>query len=332
MAGLLLNCNGVRMKPAFTIENTAAETFRGLGLMVCGALLLPGMDTVAKYLGSVLQVPTGEVALGRFILQAVLTVPLLLLLEGPQSFRIEKPMMHLLRGALTGVASILFFTALKFMPLADAISIFFVEPFILTILSAVVLKETVGWHRRIAIVMGFVGALIVIRPSFAVFGVVALFPLGTATLFSIYLLFSRQLTGTASPLAMQLYAGVGGAISVFFAMIAGTMLDVQELRLGLPTEAHVWMFMLLLGAVGLIGHFLVTFAFQLAPASMLAPFQYLEIISATLLGFLVFGDYPDALKWLGVAIIVSSGLYLFWREQLAARQAAPVSDEPLQGR
>jgi drug/metabolite transporter (DMT)-like permease len=224
---------------------------------------------------------------------------------------------------LHAAATLLFFTAVKYMPLADVFAIYFVEPFMLTAMSALFLGEKVGWRRWVAIVIGFCGAMIVIQPSFEIFGLKALLPVVCAFLFALYLFLNRAIGEADPPLTMQTISGLGGTICMGLVLAVGHGLGNADFTPGLPTSLFTLTLVLLLGGLSGYGHLLVVQAFRLAPVSILAPFQYFEIISATLLGFLVFGDFPSASKWLGVAIIVGSGLYVIWRERKAAN-AAPI--------
>ena len=203
---------------------------------------------------------------------------------------------------------------MKYMPLADAMAVFFVEPLMLTLLSAVVLKETVGWRRRIAVAVGFIGTLIVIQPSWELFGWVSLLPLGTAALFAVYLVLNRRLGVHDTPLVMQLYAGIGGTVTVIVALFLGASFGVSDMTLGTPATGMSWFLLFAIGAIATGGHLLVVQASRLAPASLLAPFQYLEIVMAVIIGLFVFQEFPTASKWLGIAIIIASGAYVVWRE------------------
>jgi len=290
----------------------------GIALMAGGVMLLPVMDAIAKYLATAESMAPGQVSFYRFFFQFLATLPPLIVSGGLAAFRAKRLWLNLLRGTLLAMASLFFFTAVKYMPLADAVAIFFVEPFILTALSALVLGERVGWRRWTAIAVGFLGAVLVINPSFDRFGLVALLPLVTATLFSFYMLMNRALGRIDSPLVMQYVAGFGG--SVFLALtllLGGTVGGVGDLDPSLPHSAVAWTLVLVLGGLAAYGHLLVVKAFQHAPASLLAPFQYLEIVSAVLLGYVIFSDFPDASKFLGIAIIVGSGLFIVWRERRA---------------
>jgi drug/metabolite transporter (DMT)-like permease len=296
---------------------------KGLTLMALAMAILPCMDAIAKYMATFQAMSPGQVTFYRFFFQMLLTLPLLVTVAGKDAFRARRPWMNLLRGVLHAAATLLFFTAVKYMPLADVFAIYFVEPFMLTAMSGLFLGEKVGWRRWVAIVIGFCGAMIVIQPSFEIFGLKALLPVVCAFLFALYLFLNRAIGEADPPLTMQTISGLGGTICMGLVLAVGHGLGNADFTPGLPTSLFTLTLVLLLGGLSGYGHLLVVQAFRLAPVSILAPFQYFEIISATLLGFLVFGDFPSASKWLGVAIIVGSGLYVIWRERKAAN-AAPI--------
>jgi drug/metabolite transporter (DMT)-like permease len=249
----------------------------------------------------------------RFLLQSLFTLPFLLYFQGPGGLVPNRLWPNVLRGALIATSSTLFFAAIKFMPLADALAIFFIEPFILTILSAVLDKEQVGWRRQMAVATGFVGVLIVVQPSWNVFGPISLIPAIAGALFAFYVLLNRRLAPYDTPLTMQLTAGLSAFAILTLCLAAGQISGVPEF---LPSAvgSRELGFLLLMGVFGTSGHLLFVQAGRLAPSSLIAPMQYVEIVAAALLGYLVFGDFPTAWKWLGIAIIVGSGAYVFWRE------------------
>ena len=291
----------------------------GILLMVVGMLVIPGIDAIAKYLSD--DIAAGQVAWSRFFFQTLILAPVVLFRRRtPGLFR--RPFVHAARGALIAAATLMFFASLKYLPMADAIAIFFVEPFFLTLISAFFLGETIGWRRILAISVGFAGALVIIRPSYDVFGLAALLPIGAAICFAIYLALTRSLAQGTDPFAMQLSAGVSGLVVMSVALAFGFSLDIEVLTPVWP-DPWQWSLLALLGVVGTVAHLFVVNAFKRAPASLLAPFQYLEIISASLLGYLVFGDFPDSLTWLGIAIIVGSGLYVLHRERRVAQIGKP---------
>ncbi len=306
---------------ARAVENSSADVSRGILLMLVGALIIPVLDALAKILVTEHGVSPGEVSLIRLVQQALYMLPLLLFTEGPRALKVRRLGLHLLRGALLGVGGVFFFAALRFMPLADTTAIFFVEPMLVTVLSAVILGETVGWRRAVAVGVGFGGAMLIIRPSFADLGFIAVLPVLCAVCIAVYSILSRLLADTGSALAMHVFGGIGGTLALALLMVFGSALDVQELSLTLPTRLDTWLIFLATGIVGLVGHTFFAQAFRLAPASTLAPFAYAEIVSAVILGYLVFGSFPDTLKWAGIAIIVGSGAYIFHRERLIARRA-----------
>lgn len=284
---------------------------QGLLVMVGAMLILPAMDALAKYLSA--DVSPAQLGWARFAFQTLLILPAVVWTAGWRGLLPRRPWLNACRGALIAVSGTSFFAAVKYMPLADAMAIFFVEPFILTLLSALVLRERVGWRRRSAVAVGFVGALIVIRPSYGVFGWVSLLPLATATLFSVYLILSRRAAASDSTAAMQFTAGLAATVVMSVVLAVGALTGAPEL---MPQAADLstWVLMAAIGVLATVGHLMVVHAFRVAPASLLAPFHYLEIVSATALGYLMFGDFPDAGKWLGIATIVGSGVYVYWRE------------------
>ncbi len=207
-----------------------------------------------------------------------------------------------------------FFWALTYMPLADSAAIFFVEPLVLTLMAKLFLGERIGCRRVLAVLVGFIGALIVIRPSFETVGFAALLPLLAAACFALYLTITRAVAHTENAQVMQFWVCVFGMLALSLAMAAGSEMGWSAIRPAWPTtEAWRWHF--LLGVIATISHMLAIRAFRLAPASVLAPFQYLEILGATFLGAVIFGDIPDGLTGLGTVIIVGSGLYVFHRER-----------------
>src|SRR5690606_7916848 len=157
------------MSPISSPQNHAA----GMGLMAFCMVALPVMDAIAKYMATFEGMSPGQVTFYRFFFQLVFTLPLLFLVGG-SILRARRPWMNLLRGALHAAASLMFFAAVKYMPLADVFAIYFVEPFMLTMMSALFLGDRVGWRRWLAIAVGFGGAMIVIQPSWAIFGWTAL--------------------------------------------------------------------------------------------------------------------------------------------------------------
>jgi S-adenosylmethionine uptake transporter len=290
------------------------STASAMVMMIAAMLMLPGIDAIAKWLSG--SVSSGQVTWSRFFFQIILMSPLLLKTRGP--WFTPALALHAARGSLIAFATLFFFSGLAYLPLADAIAIFFIEPLLVTLLSALFFKEAIHWRRISAISIGFVGALIIIRPTFSEVGFAALYPVGAAFCFSFYIVLTRKLVRHEDPIRLQFFAGIFGCLVMSIALAYGTAQGVGILTAAWPTTDH-W---LLLGALGLIAtvcHLLVVYAYRLASIGILAPFQYIEIIGATILGLVIFNEFPDTVTWVGVAIIVSSGMYVFHRE---ARLAA----------
>ncbi len=299
---------------------TAENPLKGMALMASCMLVLPIMDAIAKYMATFEAMSPGQVTFYRFFFQLVALLPLMLI--ATRGLLVAKrPWMNLLRGAIHGAASLMFFTAVKYMPLADVFAIYFVEPFMLTLMSAIFLGERVGWRRWLAIVVGFGGAMIVIQPSFAIFGWTALLPVVCAFLYTLYLFMNRALGEGDSPLVMQTMAGLGGTLFCAAVLGIGSGFSIPDFDMSLPGSTLGLMLLVILGAISGYIHLVVVQAFRLASLSLLAPFQYFEIISATVLGYALFGDFPTASKWSGIAIIVLSGLFIIWRERVRVAQS-----------
>ena len=284
----------------------------GITFMITGTMIVPVMDAIAKILGDSLS-PL-QVTWGRFFFQFVIMGVAIVALYGPGLLKPKRPLVHAARGVLLAIATAFFFFSLLYLPLADAIAIFFVQPMMLTLLSAMFLGETIGWHRKAAVAAGFLGALLIIQPGSESFTVAALLPMGAALFFSAYLAVTKSVANIDHPLTMQFASGVGATIALSIGLLPGTFLSDPRWGAQLPTTVE-WGYLTAIGFIAAIGHLLVVIAVNRAPASVLAPFGYVEIIAATALGWLIFGDWPDTLSWLGIAVIIASGLYVFVREQ-----------------
>lgn len=288
------------------------RTTLGILFMVAFAAIAPVMDAFAK--ATPAEIPVTQILAARFGIQVAILLPLAAILRLSTRPTPRDIGLHLARGAFLLAATGCFFTAVRHMPIANAIAIFFVEPFILTLLGWLFLREAVGWRRLTACAVGFGGALLVIRPSFSDLGWVTLLPLGTAVLFAGYMLLTRSMSQRMHPLTLQAHTALAAAVLVIPPLAA---LDGSGLALWDPVWPRglaVWT-LLGVGIVATVSHLFITYALRFAPAGTVAPLQYLEIVGATAIGFVVFGDFPQPLTWLGIAIIVASGLYVFARER-----------------
>jgi drug/metabolite transporter (DMT)-like permease len=300
-----------------TATTSSHTVMQGLAIMLVAMIILPCMDAIAKYMAVYQGMSPAQVTFYRFFFQLVSILPMLLSTGGLRALKPKRLWFNLLRGVLLAAAALLFFVSVKYMPLADVFAIYFVEPFILTCLSALILHEKVGWRRWLAIFIGFGGAMIVIQPSFEIFGLKSLMPVFCAFLFACYLLLNRVVGNADTPLTMQTIAGIGGSLFMVVVIAVGYSAGSVDFIPSLPHSTLGWVLVIALGTISGYGHLLVVKAFQAAPVSLLAPFHYLEIITGTALGFLIFGEFPTLSKWLGIAIIVGSGLFMIWRERRA---------------
>lgn len=297
--------------------------FPGIVLMLGFCIIAPLIDVASKLAAQA--VPVGTVTLGRYVVQGLVMAPLVLMMRTPLGLRGRALHLSVLRAFVSVLATYCFIAAVQVMPIADALAIAFVEPFIILFIGHFLLKEEVGPRRLSASVVGFIGALFIIQPSFTRFGAVALFPLGTAACFALYILTTRALSRHVHPVAMQFHTAlIGAAICLPILLLGGTF-GATELRLAKP-EGIFWLWCICVGLASTVSHMSMSYALKFAPSSTLAPLHYFEMITATLFGFLVFGDFPNGLTWIGIAIITASGLYLIHRERVnAAARAQPAS-------
>ncbi len=288
---------------------------RGMMLMLGASLILPAMDAIAKLLSAELAV--GQVAFLRFALQFFLLLPAALMLNaGWRQFR-NLHRRALLKLCIAGVSAAAAITCLYWgqahMPLANAIAIFFAEPLLLTLISALVLKEKVGLRRYVAVVVGLCGAMLVVRPNWTMFGPVAVLPLLAALFYAVHLATLRSITASVGGLVVQVISS--GVACLFLALLVwgGNFYPMELFNWKIPTQSALWL-LAGMGVLSAASHMMITLAFKHTPASVLAPFQYLEIFSATILGYYLFGDFPDLLTWLGTAVILGAGCYMFYAE------------------
>ena len=291
-------------------------TARAMVMMIVAMLALPGIDAIAKWLSG--SISSGQVTWSRFFFQIILMAPLLMRTRG--AWLTPALWLHAARGAMIAFATLFFFSGLAYLPMADAIAIFFIEPLLVTLLSALFFGEVLRWRRLSAISLGFIGALIIIRPTFSEVGLAAFYPVAAAFCFSFYIVLTRKLVTNEDPIRLQFFAGIFGCLVMSLALAYGSASGVEILGASWPSTQE-WQLLALLGVIATACHLLVTYAYRFASIGILAPFQYVEIIGATILGLIVFNDFPDAMTWLGIAIIVGSGMYVFHREsQLAAAE------------
>ncbi|PWK60885.1 DMT family transporter [Roseicyclus mahoneyensis] len=305
-------------------QSHADRPLLGILLMLGFCVLIPFSDALAKLLGGVF--PLLQLIIIRFVAQAGLLLPLALA-RGAVIFPSARVVRLALVRTLLQIGGIsLMFSALRFLPLADAVAIAFVMPFIMLILGRYILHEEVGPRRLAACAVGFVGTMMVVQPSFAAVGWPALLPLAVAVIFAFFMLVTRQIAKEIDPIALQ---GLGGILGL---PILVPLLLLPELGgtpplIGWtpPPDAGALWLLVALGITGTLGHLLMTWSLRFAPSATLAPMQYLEIPVAAVVGLAIFGEFPNGLALIGIAVTIASGLYIVVRERNLSRAAARVA-------
>jgi drug/metabolite transporter (DMT)-like permease len=284
------------------------RTIIGVALMITAMMILPWLDVVAKTLGQQ-GMPIIQIVWARMAFGAVLTLPFVLHHGGVAAMRPDRPAYHTLRASLLIAATFLFFSALKFLPIADALAIFFVQPLILTAISPFVLGEKVGPRRWAAVVVGFIGTLIIIRPGMAEVNPGTFLALGAGAALACYFAMTRRIAGQAPAM-----------VTTFHTSLIGTVL--ATVLIGFTWQAPTlgqWGLLFLIGVIATAGHYCIVRAYDHAEASLLAPLAYTEIVMATFAGWWFFGDFPDGWTFVGVAILISSATYISVRERERAK-------------
>lgn len=286
-----------------TTPRPFSDTGRGIAWMLITTVLFVSMDTVAKHLTSLYPVP--QVVWARFAFHALFVT--LLIGRGLRARIVtRRPGLQFLRSALLMCTTILFFSGLSFLPLAECSAMVQVGPLIITALSVPLLGEQVGIRRWTGVIAGFAGAVIIIRPGSEAMQIAILLPLAAAVTNALYQITTRVLSRSDSAFT-----------TLFYTPLIGTLLASAFLPLVWQTpDLEGWATMALLGLIGAVSHFTLIKAFTAAPAATVAPFGYSALIWATLFGLVVFGDFPDHWTIAGAFVIAGSGIYILHREHM----------------
>lgn len=291
--------------------NTRARTFShssqfGIWIVILAMLLFPSLDVLAKLLAKTLS-PV-QISFLRAACQAIF---FLVMMRGlPKLIYPPKLSLTLILCAACMNTGIIFMVwGLIYLPVANAIALFFVEPLLLMLLSSIILKEKSSFVRYLLAVIGLIGAMVVIRPNWQLYGWPAILPICCALCFALYLLIIRGTRSQVSTTQAQAYISLVGTILLGLVLLFGQSFDIQVLKWNTVIPEN-YTLIFLLGFFATLTHWLMGKAFTLNQANVLAPFRYLEIISATALGYIIFNDIPDLMTWVGTAIILSSGLLL----------------------
>ena len=287
------------------------DPLRGIAWMLLVMMMFASMDALAKYLTQFYPVP--QVVWARYSAH-VLLLSLLLNRRLPALMVTRHLKLQLVRSLLLFVTTGLFFTGLSYLALVEASAIMFLSPLIVTALAAPLLGEKIGVRRWAGVAVGFVGALVIIRPGSDSLHWAAIFPLAAACTYALYQVATRRLGHADSAITTLCYSALSGA--VVMTLVVPFVFKVPDLA-----DAGL---MLLLGTIGGLGHFALIKSLQAAPVSVVAPFGYTSLIWSTSLGYLVFADLPDRWTLLGAFIIITSGLYVWHRERLRHRSESAV--------
>ena len=266
--------------------------------------MLPIMDGFAKYLSSTL--PVLQITWSRYFFTVVIVLPIMLIFFRKNLKWTEQPKLQLVRGLLLFCANILFFYSISIISLAKALTLAFIAPLIVTALSPILLGENVGFRRWAAVIVGFIGSLIVIRPGFVEINLASIAALGTGVMYGFYLIVTRKLHNSDNPLLTLLLTGVVGAI------LGSMIMPIVWVQ----PSINEWYMMFAIGFFASIGHLFLILSLMYADASKLAPFGYFEIVPNIIIGYFFFNHFPNQWHFIGLFIIMSSGIYIFRREML----------------
>jgi drug/metabolite transporter (DMT)-like permease len=300
--------------PVETIEaagKAARDNPRAILLFTLSMGLFPVGDTIAKVLTA--DYPVAQVVWARYLVfLGVITLLMLRQAESRRLFRTRRPGVQILRGICMAVGAYTFVFALSYISVVDTLAILFLSPLMMVMLSIPLLGEKVGLHRWGAVIVGFLGVLIVMRPGLGVMHWAGSMALIAAATSAFQQILGRKLGSTDHPMTSVFYTALVGFV------IASAVVPFDWR----PPAGNFWPLIGVLGLIGAVAHFGVLKALQMAPASLLSPFNYGQIFSGAFTGYLVFGHLPDLWSSVGIVVIVASGLYVYWRERLLTRRAA----------
>jgi drug/metabolite transporter (DMT)-like permease len=285
------------------------QPLRGMLMIMSAVALFAVMDSLSKYLTRFY--PVNNVVWARYLSHTLVVILFLGPRLGLDLIRTRRPGAQVLRGLLLASASLCFVGALKYLPIAESSAISFLAPLLVTVAAVLLLKEKVELARWVAVICGFIGVLIIIRPGSGIFTWASLLPLATALLFASYQILTRRLAGLERPYTSIFYSGLVGSL----------LLAIPLPYTWTPPRnaVHIALFAAI-GIIGVLGHLLLIKAYEYAPASRLAPFSYTQLIWVTIIGYLAFDDFPDFWSLVGIAVLMASGIYIATHQHLSERR------------
>jgi drug/metabolite transporter (DMT)-like permease len=286
------------------------STLKGIGLMCLALAVFSCLDTTAKYMASVAKLPVTQVVWVRFVSQFLLILLVAGIVSIPRLLTTRRLKHQLARSLLMLVSTVLNFLALRHLRLDQTQTVYFLAPLLVALLAGPFLGEWVGWRRLLAIIFGFSGILVMVRPGHAELDPALLFAFGSMLAYACFMLLTRYLATYDAP-----------EVTLFYSLLAGTcfMAPFAIVDWVWPAEPHLWLLLASMGLWGGIGHYIFIIAYRHAPASTLAPFIYLGLITHAAGGYVAFGQVPDEWTLAGASIVIASGVYLVHRER--SRQA-----------
>ena len=270
-------------------------------------VMLPIMDGFAKFLSS--DLPVLQITWARYFFTVAFTLPIMFFFFRKNLVWTDKPKLQLIRGLILLTANVCFFYSISIISLAKALTLAFIAPLIVTAFSPIFLGEKVGFRRWSAVIIGFIGSMVVIRPGFVEINLASLAALGTGVMYGFYLIITRKLSSSDNPLLTLLLTGVVGAIIISFVMPF----------VWIKPTLNQWSMMVAIGIFACVGHLFIILSLKYADASKLAPFSYFEIVTNIIIGYYFFSDFPDKWTFLGLFIIILSGIYISRRENIVKR-------------
>ena len=271
-------------------------------LNICGWLLLPFMDGIAKYLST--EIHFLQVVWGRYFFMLLISIPLAFIffrkeLKFPKSLSVQ-----LWRSFFLFLSTVFFFFSISIISLAEALTLAFVSPIIVTVLSIFYLKEKVGIHRWLAVFVGFFGVIIILRPTTNIISEGSIFALIGAVIFAVYLILTRYVSREDSAITSFFWTGIGGTVTM----------SIISLFIwnNIPEEDYLWLFLMCLLSAS--SHFMMVKTLQVAEASVIQPFSYLQLVFGSIIGVTIFSESINSMIVIGVIVVISSGLFTTWHE------------------
>ncbi|MBG77039.1 MAG: Riboflavin transporter [Alphaproteobacteria bacterium MarineAlpha5_Bin12] len=276
--------------------------YRGIFLFIFAWTIIPIMDGIAKYLSQI-GIPVLQIVWARYFFTCVLVLPIIIGIYKRNSFKSDNHLLQIFRGSFLVGATLTFFYAISIIPLANALALAFFYPAFMTLLSHFFLNDKINFTSVFSVVAGLIGVLFIVKPGFQEFNFAFLASIGTGLFYALYMVSTKKLSNVDTPLKTLSFTGLVGLISMSLMMPF----------VWVSPSIYEWFLMLSMGLVASIGHFLIILSFRYVKASILAPFSYWEIITNIIIGYYFFKDIPDKFTWIGIVIIIGSGIYILFQ-------------------